>query len=169
MALARPELHPRDYVAILLGAALFPDAVRFVAHALPKREAVWWAWVCARRSSGDAPPPVIKAALEATERWIAQPTDELRRAAMDAAQKATLGTAAGCAGLAAFFSGGSLGPPNVAPIPPGDFLTAKAVTGAILSAAVSKEPEKAPEKFRAFVAQGLEVAQRIKLWEPKPA
>src|ERR1035441_8493863 len=82
MALVRPELPPREYVKLLLDQGLFPDAVRFVAHALPKREAVWWAWVCARRSAGDTPPPAIKAALDATEKWIAQPTEEFRRAAM---------------------------------------------------------------------------------------
>src|ERR1039458_1102468 len=87
MALARPDLHPRAFVALLLEKALFPDAVRFVAHALPKREAVWWAWVCARRAAGDTPPPPIKAALDATEKWIAQPTHELRRLAMDASNK----------------------------------------------------------------------------------
>src|SRR5664280_1079556 len=54
MALARPDLHPREFVALLLDKALFPDAVRFVAHALPKREAVWWAWVSARRAAGSA-------------------------------------------------------------------------------------------------------------------
>ena len=55
------------------------------------------------------------------------------------------------------------------PVSPGEFLTAKAVSGAVILAAVSKEPKKAPEKFRAFVAQGLEVTQRIKLWDSKPA
>jgi hypothetical protein len=163
-ALARPDLHPRQFVALLLEKSLFPDAVRFLAHALPKREATWWAWVCARRSAGDAPQPAVKAALDATEKWIAQPTDDLRRAAMDAARKAGLDSAAGCAALAAFFSGGSLAPPNAPPVPPGEFLTAKAVAGAIIIAAVAREPEKAPEKFRAFIAQGLEVTQRIKLW-----
>jgi hypothetical protein len=168
MALARPDLHPREFVGLLLEKALFPDAVRFVAHALPKREGVWWAWVCARRAAGDTPPPPIKAALDATEKWIAQPSEELRRSAMAAAQKAGTGTAAGCAGLAAFFSGGSLSPPEAPPVPPGEFLTAKAVAGAVIFAAVAKEPENAPEKFRAFVAQGLEVTQRIKLWDSKP-
>jgi hypothetical protein len=167
MALVRAEMHPRELVESLMEKLLFPDAVRLVAHALPKREAVWWAWVCARRAAGDAPAPPIKAALDATEKWIAQPTDELRRQAMDAAQTAGLGTGAGCAGLAAFFSGGSLAPPDAPPVPPGEYLTAKAVSGAVIFAAVSKEPEKAPEKFRAFVAQGLEVTQRIKLWETK--
>ena len=164
MALLRPDLHPLEFVALLMEKALFPDAVRFVAHALPKREAVWWGWVCARRAAGENPPPKIKAALDATERWIAQPNEDNRRLAMAAAEKAELRTAAGCAGLAAFFSGGSLAPPDAPPVPPGEFLAAKAVAGAVIFAAVAKEPEKAPEKFRSFVAQGVEVTTRLKLW-----
>jgi hypothetical protein len=52
-------------------------------------------------------------------------------------------------------------------VPPGEFLAAKAVSGAVIFAAVAKEPEKAPEKFRSFVAQGVEVTNRVKLWETK--
>jgi hypothetical protein len=167
VALVRPDLHPLDFVRLLMEKALYADAVRFIAHALPKREAVWWAWVCARRSAGENPQAKIKAALDATERWIAQPNDDNRRLAMTAAQKAEVGTAAGCAGLAAFFSGGSLAPPDAPPVPPGEFLAAKAVSGAVIFAAVAKEPEKAPEKFRSFVAQGVEVTNRVKLWETK--
>ena len=167
MALLRPEMHPLDFVALLMEKALYPDAVRFIAHALPKREAVWWGWVCARRAAGDNPQPKIKAALEATEKWIAHPSEDNRRSAMAAAQKAELGTAAGCAGLAAFFSGGSLAPPEAPVVPPGEFLSAKAVSGAVIFAAVAKEPERAPEKFKSFVAQGVEVTNRVKIWEPR--
>jgi hypothetical protein len=167
MALVRPDLHPLDFVALLMEKALYADAVRFIAHALPKREAVWWGWVCARRGAGENPQPKIKAALDATERWIAQPNDDNRRLAMASAQKAELGTAAGCAGLAAFFSSGSLAPPDAPPVPPGEFLAAKAVSGAVIFAAVAKEPERAPERFRSFVAQGVEVTNRVKLWEPR--
>ena len=167
MALVRPEMHPLDFVALLMEKALYPDAVRFIAHALPKREAVWWGWVCARRASGDNPQPKIKASLEATEKWIAQPSEDNRRSAMAAAQKAELGTAAGCAGLAAFFSGGSLAPPEAPVVPPGEFLSAKAVSGAVIFAAVAKEPERAPEKFKTFVAQGVEVTNRVKIFGPR--
>lgn len=169
MALMKPELHPLDYVAKLMEKQFYPDAVRFVAHALPKREAVWWAWISARRGSGENPPPKIKASLEATERWIAQPTDENRRAAKEAADIAKLGTAAGCAGLAAFFSGDSLAPPDCPAVAPGPYLTAKAVSAAVNLAAMSGEPKQAPEKFKSFVAQGVDVTKRIKLWEGKQA
>ncbi|HEY1338052.1 MAG TPA: hypothetical protein VGF59_11110 [Bryobacteraceae bacterium] len=166
-ALVQPDLHPYDYVQLLLDKALYPDAVRFLAHALPKREGVWWAWMCARRAAGDNPPPKIKTALESTERWISQPSEENRRAAMAAAEKADFGTPAGCAGLAAFFSGGSLAPPEAPPVPPGEYLTARAVSGAVIFAAVGPEPAKAPEKFKSFVAQALDVTRRIQRWPPK--
>lgn len=158
---------PREYIAALVEKQLYADAVRFLAHCLPKREGVWWAWVCARRAAGPSPAPKIKAALDATERWIAQPDEENRRGAMKMGQEAQFDTAAGCAGLAAFFSSGTLGPPETPPIPPGEFLTAKAVAGSVVLAAVSTEPENAPEKFRGFIDQGLEVARRIRLWEAK--
>ena len=166
-ALAREGLHPLQFIQLLLEKQLYSDAARFLAHALPKREAVWWGWVCARRASGEKPAPAIKAALDATEKWIAQPSDENRRAAMAAATKAEFGTPAGCAGLAAFFSGGSLGPPEAPPVPPGEYLTAKAVAGAVIFSAIGSEPEKAPEKFQSYIAQGVDVTQRIKLWEPQ--
>ena len=165
-SLVKPDQTPERYIELLVGCGEFPDAVRFIAHALPKREAVWWAWVCARKCAGAEPPPPVKASLAATETWIAQPNETNRQLAMKAAGDAEFSTAAGCAGLAAFFSGPSLSPPNAPPNPPGEFMAAKAVAGAVMIAAVATEPEKASEKYRAFVAQGVEVAHRIKLWEP---
>ena len=162
-ALLTEKQTPQEYLNLLMEKGNFQDAVRFLAHALPKREAVWWAWVCARRAVPE-PAPKIKASLDATEKWIAQPNDDNRRAAMSAAETADVGTAAGCAGMAAFFSGGSLAPPDVPPVPPGPYLTARAVSGAVILAAVAVEPEKAPEKFRMFLAQGMDVVNRIKLW-----
>ena len=167
-ALLRAGQPPRDFVAALASAELYPDAVRFLAHAIPKREAVWWAWFCARRAAGAAPPPAAREALDATERWIAQPNEEHRRAAMAAAEAADFGTAPGCAALAAFLSGGSVAPPDAPVVPPGELMTAAAVAGSVTLAAVATEPEKAPEKFRAYIEQGLDVARRIKLWEPAP-
>jgi hypothetical protein len=167
IALVSPDLKPRAFLDLLMDKEQFPDAVRFLAHCLPKREAVWWSWVCARRFCGPEPAPKFKTALDATEKWIAQPNDDNRRVAMKAAEFAGLGTPAGCAGLAAFMSGTSLAPPDLPAVPPGEHLTAKAVAGAVVLAAVSKEPELAGEKFRAFLGQGLDVVGRIKLpgWE----
>src|ERR1035438_2362379 len=87
-ALLRPDQHPLEFLKLLVDKHLYPDAVRFLAHALPKREAVWWAWVSAKRSAGPDAPPKIKASLEAPGKWIADPNEEPRRASMAAAQAA---------------------------------------------------------------------------------
>ncbi len=155
---------PKAFVAALVGRNLHAEAIRFLAHGLPRREAVWWAWVCARKEAGDAPAPPIKAALDATERWIIQPTEEHRRQALAFGEAADFGTAAGCAALAAFMSAGSISPPEAPVVPPSEFMTAKAVAGSVTMSAVAKEPEKAVEKFNEFVKLGLEVADRTKLW-----
>ena len=159
-----PPPPPREYITRLMGRALHLDAVKFLAHALPRREAVWWAWACARKMAGDQPKPAIRAALEATERWIVQPTEEHRRQALQFGEAADFGTPAGCAALAAFMSGGSLAPPEAPPVPPSEFMTAKAVAGSVILSAVAIEPAKATERFEEFLKLGLEVAERTKLW-----
>ena len=40
----------------IVQAGMMADAARFMAHALPKREAVWWACMCARATVPEAPP-----------------------------------------------------------------------------------------------------------------
>lgn len=157
---------PKEFVELLLEHEHYPDAVSVLAHALPKREAVWWAWVSARRASGEDPPDEIREVLEATESWIKEPTDQNRRVTMEKAEAADFATAAGCAGLAAFLSGDSLAPPELEAVPPGEYMAAKAISGAIVLAAVLEEPEKANEKFQGFVEQGMVVAEKIQLWTP---
>jgi hypothetical protein len=159
-ALLRPGITGQQYFSLLLDQQLFPDAVRFLSCLLPKRQAVFWACRCAKRHFGPNPPREQAAALSAAEKWVAEPSEENRRAAMPAAEGAGFDNPAGCAALAAFFSGGSLGPPNVAAVPPGEYLTAKAVAGAVVLSAVSSEAAKAPERFRAALAEGLDIARR---------
>jgi hypothetical protein len=150
-----------------IAAGEFTDAIRFLAQDLPKREAVWWACLCTRTVAGANPPAPLLEALRAAEAWVADPCEETRRQAQPAAEAAGYGTAAGCASAAAFWSGGSLGPPNVPPIPPGEHLTAHGAASAVMLAAVASEPEKAPEKLRAFLRLGLQVAEGAHPW-PEP-
>jgi hypothetical protein len=165
--LLRPELSPGQYLELLKERSRFPAAMQFLAFALPKPEAVWWACRCVRESAGSAPAPASVAALQAAEKWVSNPTDENRRAAMPVAQTAGLATAAGAAALAAFVSGGSLAPANIPPVPPADTLTAQAVSGAVLVAAVERETEKAFDKFRRFLAIGIEVANGTSRWDTR--
>lgn len=158
---------PSEAIEFLAGKGLYTEAVRLLAHLLPKREAVWWAWISARRAPDAHPSPDESASLQATEKWLTQPTDENRRAAMVAAEKAQVGTPAGCSGLAAFLSGDSLAPPGAHPVPPGEHLAAKTVANAIILAAVSSAPEKSSETLHGFLNDGLKLAERIGLWQKR--
>jgi hypothetical protein len=143
----------------------FPEWLRLVARTLSKREAVWWACQCVRQVYGPEPPARVTTALAAAEAWAAEPSEEHRRAAFAAAEAAGTGTPAGCAAVAAFWSGGSLGPPNVPAIPPAEHLTAQGAAGAVLLAGVLTEPEKAGEKYRRFLALGSDVARGQNRWQ----
>ena len=165
LGLLTPQATHRAFVQQMIDGGHHTDAIRFLAHAIPSREGVWWAWVTAKRSAGAEPPPPVKAALDATERWIAQPTEENRRAAMTQGEALGFGEPAGCAALAAFFSGPTLAPAHIEqPVPPPEFATAKAIVGAIMLASIAPEPKQAPENYLAAIQQGLEVVTKIKLW-----
>ena len=81
-----------------------------------------------------------------------------------AAEAADFGTPAGCTAAAAYFSGGSLAPANLPAVAPAEHLTAHLVASALTLAAVIKEPEKAAEKYAAFLRTGLEVAAGQHAW-----
>jgi hypothetical protein len=189
LTLAARAADPDALVAALAEAGKHPEAVRLVASALPKREAIWWAWVSARHAAqtaaeaaaasappagaqpGAAPPagavpPAVQHALAAVERWIAHPDDANRRTAFAAAQAATAETPVGCAGFAVFFSGGSLAAPEVpfvVPPPPGACW--QLVAGAITLAAMQGPPPHMATRFAGHLAQGIEIVRRLGGWE----
>ena len=155
--LLEEKMTPKVFLDRLVGKERFPDAVGFVAHVLPKLEAIKWACVCAQLGTSTEPNAKISPALQAAAKWVGAPTDENRRAAMAAAEQEGFGTPGACAAQAVFFSGGSIAPPNVPEVQPGEFLTAKAVACAVNLAAVMIQPEKAPEKYRDFLRRGIEL------------
>jgi hypothetical protein len=162
--LLQDNLTVLTYLYALMKNHFYLDAVRLLAHALPKREAVWWACLCARSVSGDNPPSPVAVALEAAEKWVVDPSEENRRPALAAAAAAEFSTPAGCAALAAFWSSGSLAPPGVPVIPPGETLTAQGAANAVLLAAVATEPEKAPDRYVRFLTEGVRVANGASKW-----
>jgi hypothetical protein len=159
----------RAFLQSLVNAKQFVDAIKVLAHAVAKREAVWWACQCCREGAAGKQPPKILAALEAAEHWAADPTEENRRATYAAAEGAGFDTPAGCAALAAFYSGGSLGPPNVPVIPPGEWLTAHAAAGAIQLAVATGPPSEVAPTYQEFLACGLAVADGANPWKAPPA
>src|SRR5262249_8564505 len=90
--LLRDGLQPRMFLDLLTQNQHNAAAVRFMAHSMSKREAIWWACWCARPEKGGTLAPPAAEGLKAAEAWVAGPTDELRRAAHAAAPKVGVGT-----------------------------------------------------------------------------
>jgi hypothetical protein len=157
VGLLTPTLTPRQYFDRLASVPLPDDAIRFLAAALPKREAVGWGLLCLKELLVKPLEAPAAKALAAAEAWVKDPSEANRQAAGAAAEAAGYGTPGGCLAAAAFWSGGSLAPPHLPPVPPRDDLTGSAVTGAIVLAAAQAEPGLEPAKARGL-ALGADVA-----------
>lgn len=156
-----PEMSADEFIDTLLLQQLHPDAVQFIAHYLPKRQAVWWALGCVKQTVPPELPPEQDAAVKTTERWIAEPSEENRQATFKAAEVADTSTAAGITALAAFYTDAL--PPTADPNTNAKayFVTAKLVTAAVMLAAAS-DPEKLKVRFSGFASKGAEVVKRTK-------
>jgi hypothetical protein len=152
------EMSPAVYLQQLIDSKLYPDAVRFLAMALPKREATWWACLTARHTLGESSPVSDLAAIESAEAWVYKPSKDMCQATLPAAEATGYKSAAGWAAIAAFWSGDNLSPVAGTVVPPADGLTAKAVSGAIMLAATSGKPEEVSSTYRLFLKQGIDIA-----------
>jgi hypothetical protein len=138
-------------------AGFVTEAARVMAHALPKRECVWWACMCARHTM----PPDAEAdlaAVSSAEAWVRSQSDETRREAFDLAQRGNFATAEAWAAVAAFWSGDSMSPLGQPKTPPPPHLTATAAIGSVTLAAVRTDPARRDERVRRFLASGREIA-----------
>ena len=142
----------------LAAAGRMSDAARLAAHALPKREAVWWACMCARAVPDPALLPVDLQALEAAELWVRRPDEPSRRAAMEIASRTGFRSPEAWAAVGAFWSGGSMAPEGQPAVPPGEHLTGVAIAGAIVLSAVRVAPARADARFARFIAAARDIA-----------
>lgn len=134
------------------------EAARLFAHTLPRREAVWWACMCARHTTPANLPQADRDALDAAEVWVRRQTDEVRRGAMDKAQHSGFQSPEAWAAVAAFWSGDSMSPPDVPKVPPPPHATGAAVAGAVTLAAVRGDPVRQPVRLTAFLQSARDIA-----------
>jgi Family of unknown function (DUF6931) len=144
-------------------------AARLLAHALPKREATWWACMCAGHTAPRGRPEAERAALAAAEQWVRRQSDELRRTALAAARLAGFASPEAWAGAAAFWSGEPpLLPDHLGPARAPQMLTGVAVAGAVALAAVRLPSGRLPlvrlpaerqgERLARFLESGHNIA-----------
>jgi len=157
-ALLDDKVSPDAFLDLLLEHGHLPDAIRLLAFALPKREAVWWACQCVRECLPDDAPPKLVEAVKAAEAWVYKPSEETRWAAKEPAERAGFDKAAAWAAMGAFWSSGSMVPAHLPAMAPGPTFVGMAVSGAILMGAAQREPKTAMERYRQFIAYGVDIA-----------
>jgi hypothetical protein len=142
----------------LEAAGFLVEATRLFAHALPKREAVWWACMCVAHTAPDDLPDAARAAREAAEDWVRQQTDQARRLAFERAQASGFITPEAWTAVAAFWSGDSMSPEGQPAVPPAPHLAGTAVAGAVALAAVRGDVTRRETRLRRFLESGRNVA-----------
>src|SRR5215475_7459209 len=109
-ALLNDQISPDGFLDLLIEKGQLVEAVRLLAFALPKREAVWWAATCVRATLPADVPAQQLDALKAAETWVYKPTEENRWAVKECGERAGMDKASGWVAMGAFWSGGSMVP-----------------------------------------------------------
>ena len=147
-------------IARLEDAGFLAEAVALAAYALPSREAVWWACMCARHTAGaaDGAPAAEAAVCAAAEAWVRGQTDALRRDAMTLAEEAGFGSPEAWAAIGAFWSDASTAPPGEPAAPPSPHLPGVAVAGSAALSAVRGDVARRDARLRHFIASARDIA-----------
>ena len=157
MSRTRPadDIKPLDHARALLASSRPRDAVLFVSHLLPRREAVWWAIQCVRALVGEGG---ADEALSAAETWVRTPEDDNRRAALLAANASDRRKPTTWLAFAAGWSGGSLLPADQKPVAAPPAACAMAANTAIMLAVAAGDPLGVTRRMVACADAGVRFA-----------
>lgn len=146
-------------IAMLAGNGFLVEAARCFAHALPRREAVWWACMCALSSAPTTLAEPDRNAREAAETWVRTQTEASRYAAMALAEQVGFQTPEAWAAVGAFWSGPSIAPEAMPAHPPAPHLTGVAVAGAVTLASVRGDPALRLMRLERYLGAARDIAQ----------
>ena len=154
-----PHTAPEVSINRLMDAGLYADAIKLLARGLPKREAVWWACLCARELQNPQTDEANVNALSAAESWVKNPSEDRRHTCKLLAEVTRYQTPASWAATAASWSHGSLAAEGEPVIEPPEHLYAHAVAGSVTLAAVMSDPVTPEKQFIRFLRGGLDLAR----------
>lgn len=154
---ARPvdDIDPLDHARALLDSSRQREAIVFLSHLLPRREAVWWAAQCVRALIGA---DGADEALRAAETWVRTPEDDNRREALSLANASDRRKPTTWLAFAAGWSGGSLLPADQKPVAPPPGACAMAANAAIMMGVAAGDPRGAVRRMAGCAEAGLRFA-----------
>lgn len=156
--LAEEGMRPEPFVGRLREEGLYGEAVAVLARALPVREAIGWACLCDRSTTPAEDDERHAALLEAVERWVREPGDEHRRAALELAQDEPDQGSGQMLGMAVGYSAGKLRVGNNPPVEIPTETVPAMIAGAVMLSASRVDAAEVEETFRDFVERGVKVA-----------
>ncbi|MEO1527512.1 MAG: FHA domain-containing protein [Planctomycetota bacterium] len=155
MQLLSPDQSPSMFVDTLVAEDRFVDAVRLIAYALTKSQAVKWAHEgISEIGSPEKRTPQDQVAIEATGKWIEDEAEANRRTALISAEELEFATAPACVAAAAGWSGGSMVSPDLDPIEPDHLLTARMASIAIQIAALEPGDDLVDARYKQAIEKG---------------
>lgn len=156
--LVNDALPPIEVIRVLQKAALNIDLTTFIAHALPMRESIWWATLATGLRHDDLT-QAENSVVAASANWVKQPNEAMRREIEKSIVPLANESAAKWVGQAVFWSGqGSIAPAENPVVMPADFLHAKAVAGAINTAAALPEWSGYKGYYKKVFKMALDIA-----------
>jgi hypothetical protein len=150
-----PLVSVRAYLDSLRRDGLLGDAIDVVSYVLPKQYAIAWGCECWRKvHEGREPDPVDRSAAAAAQRWLQDPSEDNRRAALMLADRLGFKTPGAWLAAAAGWSGGSMLASGEYEVPPPPGLSGNAVAAG-LKLLAALDPPSFEQSLAGFVDAAL--------------
>lgn len=142
----------------LLKGDIPEEAVTFAAYALKPRHAVWWGHECLN-ALPDSQTDQDREMLALCAAWAADPGEETRYAALNAAESAGERGPGVWLAYGAGWSGGSMADPDQPEVPCPAFATGRAVGGGVLSFLARTPQDRRRRTLGHFVSMAVYLAK----------
>ncbi|MGF1722364.1 hypothetical protein L4D20_20260 [Vibrio kyushuensis] len=159
LALLTEESSISETIDILTTHEQYTDLCQFFAHALPVREAIWWAAHCLEHRSEDWNSSQIQC-INTAKQWAQSPSEELRRKAELFANRLNVNCGPSWLAQAVFWNGsGSIVGPDLPQVMPDALLYSKAVAGSVNHAAALPEWQHSDRYYANAIEAAINIAK----------
>ncbi len=152
-------MRPEAFVDRLRDEEQWTDALTFMAHALPTHEAVGWAVQCDRSTAAGDEGERHEVLLAAVERWLREPDEERRQAALQLAQDEPDDSSGQLLGMAAGYSDGTIVVGGDQRVEIETDMIPAMISGAVMIAAGRPEASEVEETRERFLRWAVEIAE----------
>jgi hypothetical protein len=140
-----------DFLTALVSGPTPEEAMTFAAYMLQPRQAVWWGHECLQ-SVSEQLEPQDAGMLDLAAAWVADPSEDNRYRALEAAEGAEQKSPGVWVAYGAGWSGGSIVAPDADPVMPPLVLCGRAIHIATLNALARVDTSGRNDRIRGFVS-----------------